>query len=137
MLGSQIRNMLISAFRGGAANIAAPVRYGIIKASASFVAGLFFLAAVGCLTAAIWIYTIPLWGGPGAALIAGGFLFLIGMIVLGIGSLMLKKQVRPVFVRHTDQVPLMMNRIFKDQKNSILLAALVAGMVVSESQRKR
>ncbi len=137
MLGSQIRNMLISAVRGGAANIAAPVRYAVIKASAWFVAGLFFLAAVGCVTAAIWIYTIPFWGEPSAALIAGGFLFLIGMIVLGTSSLMLKKQVRHVVVRQTDQAPLMMNQILKDQKNSILLAALIAGMVVSESQRKR
>lgn len=137
MLGLQIGNILNSVVRSGAENIAAPVRYGFIKTGASLAAGLFFLAAIGCATTAIWIYAIPYWGEASAALIAGFVLFLIGMMVLGIGKLVLKQPVRPVTVRQSDQVSLMMNQIFKDQKSAILLAALIAGMVASESQRKR
>lgn len=137
MLGLQIGNMLNSVVRSGAENIAAPVRYGFIKVGVALAAGLFFLAAIGCATTAIWMYAIPYWGGPGAAAIAGLFLLLIGMSILGIGTLMLKQPMRRVAVRPTDQVPILMNQIFKDQKSAILLAALIAGMVASESQRKR
>jgi hypothetical protein len=137
MLGAQIGNILITSARNGAANLAAPVRIGVIKASASFAAGLFFLAAIGCVTCAIWIYAIPYWGEPSAALIAGGFLFLMGMTVLGIGSLVLKRSVRPVVTQQTDQLPLIMNQIFREQKGAFLLAALIAGVVASENQRKR
>ncbi len=137
MLGSQIGNILISAARNGAANMVAPVRYGAIKACASISAALFFLAAIGCVTAAIWIYAIPYWGEAGAALLAGGFLFLVGMTVLGVGSIVLKQPVRPNGIRQTEQIPPILNQAFKDQKGAMLLAALVAGMVASESQRKR
>lgn len=137
MIASQIGSMLISAARSGASNLAVPVRYSFIKASAIFAAGLFFSAAIGCLTSAIWLFSIPYWGQPNAALIAGAFLFLVGIAVLGIGSLVLKQVARPLAVRQTDQVPLLVNQIVKDQKGALLLAALVAGMVVSENQRKR
>jgi hypothetical protein len=137
MLGAQLVSVLISAVRNGATNVAAPVRYGILKASASFMAGLFFLAAIGCVTAAIWIYAIPYWGEPSAALIAGIFLFVIGIVVLGISSLVIKPHVTPVTIHQTEQLPLMLNQVFKDQKGTLLLAALIAGMVASEKQRKR
>lgn len=137
MLGAQVGKLLSSYIRSGVATVAAPVRHGAIKAGAAVVAGLLVMAAIGCVAAAIWIYSVPYQGAAGAALIAAAFLLCAGLAVVGIASLAVRREAPPIVINSTQQVPLIINQLVKEQKGTLLVAALVAGMMAAENQRKR
>lgn len=117
--------------------MAAPIRHGTIKAGAAVFAGLLAMAAIGCVAAAIWIFTVPYVGMAGAALITAAYLLLAGMVVMGIAVLIVQNEAKPVGANLNQQIPLIMNQLMKEQKGTLVAAALVAGMMAAENQRKR
>ena len=137
MTGAQIGSLLNALAVSGAAKIAAPIRHSAIKAGAAIIAGHLALAGVGCITAAIWIFTVPYFGAAGAALTAAACLFLVGLLVIGIAAWTLRANSKPVAAVPKLQMPLILNQLFVEQKGALLVAALVAGMMAAQSQRKR
>ena len=137
MFGAEVGKLLGSCARSGAATIAVSVRREAIRAGAALVAGLLVLAAVGCVAAAIWIYAVPYVGLAGAALISAAYLLFAGLMTIWISASVLKKETRPVAANLAAQTPLVMNQLFVEHKGTLLVAALVAGMMAAESQRKR
>ena len=137
MLGAQVGKLLGLCVRNGAATIAVPIRREAMKAGAALVAVLLALAAAGCVAAAIWIFAVPYVGSAGAALISAAYLLLAGLMTLLISSWVLKKETRPVAENLAAQTPLIMNQLIVEHKGTLLVAALVAGMMAAESQRKR
>ena len=77
---------------------------------------------------------MPYLGAAGAALIAAAYLLLAGLGVIGIAAWTASK---PIAANPATQTPLIMNQLFIEQKATLLMAALVAGMMAAESQRKR
>ena len=137
MLGAQVGKLLGLCVRSGAANIAVPIRREAIKAGVALIAVLLALASVGCVAAAIWMFAVPYVGSAGAALISAACLSFAGLLTIGISVLVLKKETKPVFGNLAAQTPLIMNQLFAEQKGALFVAALVAGMMAAESQRKR
>ena len=137
MLGAQVGKLLGLCVRNGAATIAVPIRREAMKAGAALVAVLLALAAAGCVAAAIWIFAVPYVGSAGAALISAAYLFLAGLMTFLISTSVIKKETRPVAENLAAQTPLIMNQLFVEHKGTLLVAALVAGMMAAESQRKR
>ena len=137
MTGAHIGTLLNGLASNGAAKMAAPIRQVAIKTAAALLVGFLVLAGIGCVTAAIWIFAVPYLGEAGAALIAAAYLLLAGLIVMGIAALVLKNRAKPVAANPVQQIPLIMNQFFSEQKGTLLMAALVAGVMAAESQRKR
>ena len=136
MLGDQVGKLLSSFVRSGAANMAAPVRHGAIKAAAAVFAGLLALAAMGTVAFAIWIFAMPYTGAASAALIAAAYLLLAGLVVIGIAAWAIQPEVKPIAANPAQQIPLVMNQFIKEQSGALLVAALVAGMMAADNQRK-
>lgn len=137
MLSAQVGKLLSSCVRTGAANITAPVRQGAIKAGAALFAGLLAIAAFGCVTAAIWIFAVPYVGLAGGALIAAAYLLFAGLAVVGMVAWIIQKQTRPIAPNPAEQISPIINQLFKEQKGTLLVAALVAGIMAADNQRKR
>ena len=137
MLGDQVGKLLSSFVRSGAANMAAPVRHGAIKAAAAIFAGLLALAAMATVAFSTWIFAMPYTGAAGAALVAAAYLLLAGLAVIGIAAWTIGNEMKPVAANPTQQIPLIMNQFIKEQKGTLLVAALLAGMMAAENQRKR
>ena len=137
MLVAQVGKLLGLCVRNGAATIAVPIRREAMKAGAALVAVLLALAAAGCVAAAIWIFAVPYVGSAGAALISSAYLLFAGLMTFLISTSVIKKETRPVAENLAAQTPLVMNQLFVEHKGTLLVAALVAGMMAAESQRKR
>ena len=137
MLGDQVGKLLSSFVRSGAANMAAPVRHGAIKVAAAIFAGFLAFAAMGTVAFAVWIYATPYTGAAGAALIAAAYLLFAGLVVIVFAAWAVGNEVNPVAANSPKHIPLIMNQLIKEQKGTLLVAALVAGMMAAENQRKR
>ena len=85
----------------------------------------------------LWIFTAPYLSAAGAALISAAYLLLVGLIVVGIAAWNLRAASKPTATSNPTQTPLILNQLFVEQKGTLLMAALVAGMMAAESQRKR
>ena len=137
MIGAQLGVLLNMLAKNGVAKMAAPVRLGVIKVGTALAAGLLALAAIGCMAAAAWIFTEPRLGAAVAALVAAAFLLLAGLAVIGIAAWNIRPLAKPGIANTATQTPLILNQLFVEQKGTLLIAALVAGMMAAESQRKR
>ena len=95
------------------------------------------LAAGGCAAAALWLFAIPHVGAAGAPLVAAGGLLVFGgvLIVVARGILRYRRSAP----RSTAVPGLRLEdalRLFSENKGTVLLAALVAGLVAGNSGRK-
>lgn len=132
-----VRLALSSLIKSGTANLAVPVRRAGIKASAAIVVAIFVSAAIGCVTAAIWMLVIPLWGSVGAALVAAAWLFLIGVVVFVSAVFVLQNPGAIPMTRPASQLPIAeANQLLKDNKGGVILLALLAGMLTANGQRR-
>ena len=93
------------------------------------------LAALACGLAALWICVQPLVGAAGALAIVAGVLLALCLTLLALSRYGLKR--RPV--RSADaNVPLLLaeaTRLVRDHKSSVLMAALLAGLVAGSSEK--
>ena len=95
------------------------------------------LAAGGCAAAALWLFAIPHVGAAGAPLVAaGGLLAFGGVLVVVARGILRYRRATP---RSSAAPGLRLEdalRLFSENKGTLLLAALVAGLVAGNSGRK-
>jgi hypothetical protein len=101
------------------------------------VAAVFVFAAIGCAAAALWLYLLPCVGPVYAPLIVAGALLAIALAcVLGAVYILRRKRRRPVSGADLAALLAAAEPVLKEHKTTILVAALVAGLVVGSSKRK-
>jgi hypothetical protein len=96
------------------------------------------ISAGGCAAAALWLFAIPYVGAAGAPLVAAGGLlvFCVGLMTVARGILHYRRRARrstaPPGLRLEDAL-----HFFSENKGTMLLAALVAGLAVGNGGRKQ
>lgn len=86
------------------------------------------MAAIGLGLIALWYLLLPRMGPAGTALILAGVLALLSCILLALASSVLRQKPRePAAVPDPDVSLQVATQLFKEQKGSLLLAALIAG----------
>lgn len=127
--------------RNAVIGIGVPVRRVGIRTATGIFAIFLALGSVGCTTAAIWIFTIPRLGQAGAALAAAAFLLVFGLVVLVSVNLYLRNSYNKVQLPAANQLSQLqladLNRMFKENKSSVLVATLIAGFFAGERQHNR
>jgi hypothetical protein len=137
MYGAIISAVLAGA-RTGAADMAASARRSAIISLIAIVAAVLAAASIGCGLAALWIFSVPRLGPSGAALGAAGCLLVVCLAVLGLGLFILKRHRRPrPSVALPESLLAEAARIFVNDKGTMLVAALVAGLVAGYDSRKQ
>ena len=95
------------------------------------------LGALGCLAAALWIYTLPSLGPVGAPLVVAAAFAIVTLILVAVAC-----RVRRPGPRKAAGAPAAASlapelaRILKEHKGTVLLAAALAGMAAASSRRK-
>jgi membrane protein implicated in regulation of membrane protease activity len=137
-IGGFIRLVVMAlAETGGARNIGiAAVR---ISAAVLCAISLIVLAtaAIGCAVAALWIYATPYVGPDGAPLVAAGALLAVCLVLALVARGLLRR--KRTASRSTAGPEVLLadaTRLFKQHKESVLLAALIAGMVAANGSRE-
>lgn len=86
------------------------------------------MAAVGLGLLALWYLLLPHVGAPGTALIVAGVLAFLSCILLALAYSILRREPREPAAAPDPEVSLqVVTQLFKEQKGSLLLAALIAG----------
>ncbi|MBN1964403.1 MAG: hypothetical protein JW910_07140 [Anaerolineae bacterium] len=86
------------------------------------------MAAIGLGLMALWYLLLPRMGPAGTALILAGVLALLSCILLALASSVLRQKPRePATVADPEVSLQVATQLFKEQKGSLLLAALIAG----------
>jgi len=96
------------------------------------------LAAGGCAAAALWLFAIPHVGAACAPLVAAGGLLVFGGVLIAVARGIVRYRRAPP--RSSAAPGLRLEdalRLFGENKGTLLLAALVAGLVAGNSGRKR
>ena len=107
----------------------------------SVLAAWFGIGVIGCLTAALWVYAIPHVGPAGAPVIAAAFLVVLGAIIcVVVWKKAQPKTMRPAQVDPQvalDQASQIVSKVFREHKGAALAAAVIAGLVASNSPTPR
>lgn len=95
------------------------------------------IAAGGCAAVALWLWAIPHVGPVGAPLVAAGGLLVFGAVLMIVARVILDRRRRASSSAAVPGLRLEeVLRLFNENKGSVLLAALVAGLVAGNSGRK-
>jgi hypothetical protein len=96
------------------------------------------IAAGGCAAAALWLYAIPHVGAAGAPLVAAGglLIFCVVLMIVARGILHYRRRAYSSAAVPGLQLEEVL-RLFSENKGTVLLAALVAGLAAGNSGRKR
>lgn len=99
---------------------------------ALMVAALCAVAAIGCVLAALWLFAAPHLGAPLAALTTAAALILLGAAVL----VWARRLLRVPLPGLAPDVPLPdLAKEFSDNRGTLLLAALAAGLLAGNARR--
>lgn len=99
---------------------------------------MFFVAALGCGVAALWIYALPVVGPVAAPLVAAGALLVACLILMAIArGLLSRKRSASGSAAVPELILAEVTRLFKEHKGSVLLAAFIAGLVAANGSRAR
>jgi hypothetical protein len=95
------------------------------------------IAAGGCAAVALWLWAIPHVGPVGAPLVAAGGLLVFCAVLMIVAREIVHRRRRaagsvPASGLRLDEAV----RLFNENKGTVLLAALVAGLVAGNSGRK-
>jgi hypothetical protein len=94
------------------------------------------IAAVACGLAALWIYAVPQVGAAGAPLVVAGVLVVMCLAVLALMRYGLKPRQAPPPAGAAPAVLLAeTTRLLKEHKGSVLVAAVLAGLVAGMSEK--
>ncbi len=126
--------------------MAASARRTAITVLSATIAAVLAAAAIGCGIAALWIFAAPRIGPSGAALAAALCLLVLSLGVLGIVPMITRRTPtvprsiqRPLTAAASPELLLLAEatRLFKDHKSTVLVAALVAGLLAGNDSRER
>ena len=96
------------------------------------------IAAGGCAAAALWLFAIPYVGAAGAPLVAAAGLLVFCVALMTVARGVLRYRRRAPSSTAAPGLPLgEVLRLFSENKGTVLLAALVAGLVAGNNGRKR
>jgi hypothetical protein len=95
------------------------------------------IAAGGCAAAALWLFAIPHVGAAGAPLVAaaGLLVFCVVLMVVARGILRYRRSASRSTAASGSRLEAAL-RLFSENKGTVLLAALVAGLVAGNSGRR-
>jgi len=93
------------------------------------------IAAVACGLAALWIYLLPHVGSVGAPLVIAGVLVVMGLGVLAVMRYGLKRPAPPAARITPALLQADATRLFKEHKGSVLVAAVLAGLVAGMNDK--
>jgi hypothetical protein len=101
-------------------------------------AGVAAIAAGGCAAVALWLYAIPYFGPAGAPLVAAGGLLVSCVVLVTVARGILHD--RRKVSNSTNQPEFWLRealRLFSENKGTVLLAAVVAGLAAGNRVPKR
>ena len=104
-------------------------------AVACVVAGGCTVAALACGIAALWIYTLPFAGTVGAPAIAAGVLLTPCLTLLALSRYGLKRRPVPSADANVSLLLGEATRLVLDHKSSVLMAALLAGLIAGSNEK--
>lgn len=108
-----------------------------VAALCACLAAVLAMAALGCVATALWIVTLPSLGAVGAPLVVAASLSGLVVILLAAARLMARRGRGPSDASITPQLPLLeATRFFTENKSTVLLAAVLAGMAAANGSRK-
>jgi hypothetical protein len=108
-----------------------------VVAAAAFVASMSAMSAIGCTLWALWVYALPHVGPVGAPLIVAAALFAICIAAMAAARQSLRPRRRAMRAQSLSGASLVRetSALFKDQKMTLLLSALLAGVVAGSSKK--
>ena len=96
------------------------------------------IAAGGCAVAALWLFAIPYVGAAGAPLVAAGGLLVFCVVLMAVARGIVRYNRRAPSSTAAPGLQLgEAIRLFSENKGTVLLAALVAGLVAGNSGRRK
>jgi hypothetical protein len=119
---------------GGVDHLQATITRLVVVALCATLAAVMMLGALGCLAAALWIYTLPSLGPVGAPLVVAAALLVVTLILVGIACRVRRPGGRKAAA--AGSLAPEIARILKDHKGTVLLAAALAGMAAASGRRK-
>lgn len=131
LLGTVIALVRFGASQGGPTVTRIPAM-ALLGAFAALAAA----GVIGCLIAALWIFTAPQLGPAAAALVAAAALGLCTLVLVA-SLLLVKHRARRPSANAPDWTLLRgeAKRLWKDDKAALLLTALIAGLLTGHQSR--
>ena len=93
------------------------------------------VAAVACGLAALWIYALPHVGAVGAPLVVAGVLVVMVLGMLAVMRYGLKRRAPPAAGLTPALLQAEATRLLKEHKGSVLVAAVLAGLVAGMNKK--
>ena len=138
-MGSLIK-LAVSALlaTGGVNHLQASITRLVVVAACAALAAVMMLGVLGCLAAALWIYTLPSLGPVGAPLVVAGAFLIVTLILVAIACRVRRPGRRKPAAAPAGSASLApeLARILRDNKGTVLLAAALAGMAAASGRRK-
>jgi hypothetical protein len=136
-MAAVLSSAIMAFVRSGAAVAIASSAERMAKAAlGAIVAAVLVAASVVCALAALWIWEVPRLGPAGAPLVVAGILFVVGLVALGVMQHTLRAG-RPS--SHSYPAPDLLladaMHLFKDHKGTVLMAALIAGLMAGRNEK--
>jgi hypothetical protein len=138
-MGSLIK-LAVSALlaTGGVNHLQATITRLVVVATCGALAAVMMLGAIGCLAAALWIYTLPSLGPVGAPLVVAAAFLILTLVLVAIACRIRRPGRRKAAAAPSAAASLTpeIARILRDHKGTVLLAAALAGMAAASGRRK-
>ena len=127
----------VLALRRTAGRIRIVVQRGMLALGLSLFAVLLSLAGIGCLTASLWIYALPLLG-PGGTPAAVAGIFIVASIALLCAARRLGRPIGPERSTVTPDggVDAEVARLLGEHKTTVLFTAFLAGLNAGLKERR-
>jgi hypothetical protein len=138
-MGSLIK-LLIPALlaTGGVNQLRETITRLVVVVVCATLAAVMMLGALGCLAAALWIYTLPSLGPVGAPLIVAAAFLIVTLILVAVACRIRRPGRRKAAAAPAAAASLApeIARLLKEHKGTVLLAAALAGMAAAGGRRK-
>lgn len=135
-----LRLVVMALGRAGAGEAVAGAAYRAATAGLCIVlGGLFLFAATACAGVGAWLFLAPMVGPPGASAIVAGALLVAALALLATAQYAVRRKLAsPPTVAATGSLALQEGMaLFRTHKETMLLAALIAGIVAGTAQRRQ
>jgi hypothetical protein len=123
---------------GGVDHLQATITRLVLVALCAALAAVMMLGALGCLAAALWIYTLPSLGPVGAPLVVAAAFLIVTLILVAVACRLRRPGWRKAAAAPAAGASLApeIARLLKEHKGTVLLAAAIAGMAAASGRRK-
>jgi hypothetical protein len=141
MPGLLLRLVVMALGRADVGEVVAVAAYRAATAGLCIVlGGLFLFAATACASVGAWLFLAPMVGPPGASAIVAGALLVVALtlLVTARSAVRRKSAPPPPTVATTGSLALQeVTELFGAHKETMLLAAVIAGIITGAAQRRQ